>query len=331
MAHTFNISPLLQSHMLEFGYQLPFERAMKLLKVTLPMVNIGSSQCQRLMQYFGGLDAVEEQLIEKGFDTEESDKDLKEVLYAQVDGGHILTDDGYRETKVGRIFKGSHIKRLSTDNEGIKVRNKLEKSDYLANLGHYRFFTERFDKLMESHLKKGNYTLVLISDGAEWIAKWQLENYPSAVMILDFYHALEHLGEYAKMIFNSKVNREDWIAKRKEELLEGQLDKVIAAIKAKSLKRRSDIQFKAAALITYYENNRYRMKYDQYLERGYSIGSGAIESAIGTVVQQRCKLIGQRWTERVKAVFNIRALYMSHKKDNLVKIINDQMHCDLAA
>lgn len=328
MAHSFNISPLLQSHILEFSYQLPFERAMKLLNTVLCKTNIGSSQSQRLMQYFGQLEETEKALIERGFESESSSR---EVLYTQVDGGHLLTDDGYRETKVGRIFKGSDIKQISTDTDGVELRNKLEQSDYLANLGYYQIFTKRFDQLIDSHLKTSNYQLVFISDGAEWIANWQLEKYPSAIMILDFYHALEHLGEYSKMIFNSATNKETWIDQQKEKLLKGELDKVITAIKEKSEGRRIAIQNKATALITYYQKNQYRMKYNQYLEKGYCIGSGAIESAISTVVQQRCKLVGQRWTSRVKAVLNIRALYMSNKKDRVMKIINKQMGYSKAA
>jgi len=331
MKHKLNISPLLQSHVLEFGYQLPFNRAMKLLNTVLIRTNIGPSQAQRLMQYFGQLDEVEQQLIEKGFEPSQSNREKKEILYAQVDGGHLLTDDGYRETKVGRIFKGSQIKQVSTDNEGVILRNKLDQSDYLANLGYYQSFTRRFDRLVGNHLKTNKYELVLISDGAEWIANWQLEKYPFAIMILDFYHALEHLSAYAKMIFTSTENKANWIAEQKENLLKGQLDKVITAVKDKSSGRRISIQNKAETLITYYEKNRFRMNYHQYLERGYCIGSGAIESAISTVVQQRCKLVGQRWTKRVKAVLNIRALYMSNKKENLMKIINNQMGQPLAA
>jgi len=331
MKHKYNISPLLQSHTLEFAYQLPFERAVKLLNTVLPKVQMGSSQAQRLMQYFGELDEIEEELIERGFEVKESKNKGKQTLYAQVDGGHLLTDDGYRETKVGRIFKGSDIRQVSTDNEGVKLRNKLEESDYLANLGYYKTFTKRFDQLIENHLKSKEYNLILISDGAEWIANWQLEKYPSSVMILDFYHALEHLGDYAKMIFNSDEKKAEWVAQQKENLLIGELEKVITAITEKSLGRRVSIQNKATALITYYDKNRFRMKYNQYLKNGYCIGSGAIESAISTVVQQRCKLVGQRWSKKVKAVLNIRALYMSSKKENLLKIINTQMGYQIAA
>jgi len=331
MHHRFNVSPLLQSHTLEFAYQLPFDRAMNLLNTVLHRANMGASQSQRLMHYFGSLAEVETQLKARGFEPDSSKCKAKQPLYAQVDGGHLLTDEGYRETKVGRIFKSSSIKRVSTDNEGVSKRNQIEQSDYLAQLGYYELFTERFDSLLNHHLSSNRYELVLISDGAEWISNWQVNKYPKAVMILDFYHALEHLANYAKLVFTSGRRKEDWIANRKEELLQGKLDRVISAIKEKSSTRRQSIRNKARELVTYYEKNRFRMKYDQYLEKGYYIGSGAIESAISTLAQQRCKLVGQRWTNRVQGVLNIRSLYMSDKKDKLLNIITQHMGGSKAA
>jgi|GEM_PF-1564701 len=46
----------------------------------------------------------------------------------------------------------------------------------------------------------------------------------------------------------------------------------------------------------YYETNRKRMRYRTFIDAGYMTGSGAVESAHRTVIQQRLKLSGQRWT-----------------------------------
>ena len=73
------------------------------------------------------------------------------------------------------------------------------------------------------------------------------------------------------------------------------------------------------------------MKYNEYRDAGYCIGSGAIESAIGTVVQQRCILVGQRWTKRVISVLNIRAIFKSGKREKLRAIINQEMGASEAA
>lgn len=332
MKHGMAISPLLQSHMLEFANEQPFERAMALLETALPAVQVSSSQCQRLTQYFGNVPEVEEILSSPGFDFEGvvsdqgGDQASENVLYVQVDGGHLRTDEGFRETKVGRIFAGHHRIKKSSDNEGVNLRMELASSDYLAHLGHYAGFTARFDQLLGAHLRQApNSQMVAIADGAEWIANWLLAEYPTAIVILDFYHALEHLADFATLIFNSDTNRSDWIECRRKELLDGKIDQVIAAIREKMAGRRQAIVDKAEQLITYYEKNRYRMKYDEYRAAGYCIGSGAIESAISTVVQQRCKLVGQRWTQRVTAVLNIRAIFKSRKRDKLRTMINQQM------
>lgn len=307
---------------------------MLLLQTALPAAGLSSSQAQRLAQHFGALDATQELLQSPGFDVPEPAQDGSgpSVLYIQADGGHLLTDGGYKETKVGRLFCGQHIKQVSSENGEVMLRNELEHSDYLAHLGHYKEFVKRLNPLIDNHLKKHPHAKpVVVSDGAEWIEKWHSECYPQAEIILDFYHAAEKLCEFAGMVFSSATNKEQWIAKRKTELLEGQAEKVILAIRTKASGRRCAIVDKANAVIQYYRKNSYRMKYDEYRKAGYCIGSGAIESAISTVVQQRCKLVGQRWTGRVAAVLNLRAAYKSGKQDGIRQIIDKQMGHSWAA
>ena len=285
------------------------------------------------MQHFGQLPGVEEALLRPGFTCKADDEPA--TLYAMVDGGHLLTDEGYRETKVGRVFAAEHLQQVSTDEEQVKCRMRLERSDYLAHLGHYRDFTARFDRLLKSHLEQApaGSKLVLLSEGADWIARWQRRTYPEAIMILDFYPAVEHLADFATLVFTSSPSRKAWIKQQCRSLKAGRLAKVMLAIRTKAFdRRRSCIRTKADKLLAYYQNNRYRMQYDEYLAQGLTIGSGAIESAISTLVQQRCKLVGQRWTaQRVAAVLNVRALYHSSKQDQLLKIINQQMGYEQAA
>lgn len=335
--HSFAISPLLQSHLLEFANDQPFERAMTLLQTALPSAQVSSSQSQRLMQHFGNPEQTEAILTTPGSGFQ-ADKPGEEedasghVLYVQVDGGHLRTDEGFRETKVGRIFEGRHRIKISSDSEAVRRRMELTVSDYVAHLGSHTEFCKRFDKLLDNHLKEApERQMVAISDGAEWIAGWVANKYPQALAILDFYHAVEHLADLATLIFSAKTERNAWIALRKEELLGGQLDQVIEAVKKEITGRGDTITQSAEQLVNYYEKNRYRMKYQEYRAKGFCIGSGAIESAISTVVQQRCKLVGQRWTKRVTAVLNIRAVFKSSKKAELRKLICAQMGLKTAA
>ncbi|MFT6130584.1 MAG: hypothetical protein ACJATN_002315 [Neolewinella sp.] len=66
------------------------------------------------------------------------------------------------------------------------------------------------------------------------------------------------------------------------------------------------------------------MKYSEYRKNEYLIGSGAIESVVSTLVQQRCKLRGQRWNDGAQPVMNLRAIYCSNKDRGMNKIIIDQ-------
>lgn len=136
MQHNLAITPLLQSHILEFSSIIPFKRAMDLLKSAIPTTKVSASQAQRLVQHFGNLEQMEELLQNPGFDLSQKKEESEvPILYIQADGGYLLTDEGNQETKVGRLFGAHHIKQVSADNEEVRLRNMLEQSDYLAHLG----------------------------------------------------------------------------------------------------------------------------------------------------------------------------------------------------
>ena len=75
-------------------------------------------------------------------------------------------------------------------------------------------------------------------------------------------------------------------------------------------------------------DNQYRMKYNECLEYGLFIGSGAIEAAHRTVVQCRMKRSGQRWSPKgAQNMLNLRVTYMSdqwHKIIDLIQKPNNQ-------
>ena len=65
-------------------------------------------------------------------------------------------------------------------------------------------------------------------------------------------------------------------------------------------------------VLSYFRNQAHRMEYPEYEAHGWSIGSGAVESACKTVVRARLKGAGMRWGEKgAHAVCHVRALYRS--------------------
>jgi hypothetical protein len=72
-------------------------------------------------------------------------------------------------------------------------------------------------------------------------------------------------------------------------------------------------------LRNYLLTNQYRMDYRSYKNQGLRIGSGPIESAQRTLLQQRMKLSGQRW-KRTGAdnMIWLRVLF-ANKQQHLIK------------
>ncbi len=62
----------------------------------------------------------------------------------------------------------------------------------------------------------------------------------------------------------------------------------------------------------YFENNRHRMAYNEYLEAGYPIASGVIEGACRHVVKDRMERSGMRWIlDGAHAMLGLRCIHLS--------------------
>ena len=76
-------------------------------------------------------------------------------------------------------------------------------------------------------------------------------------------------------------------------------------------------------LRTYINNNKNRIDYKTYRDKGYFIGSGAIESAAKNVIQQRMKQSGMRWgINGGQYIAALRAKHESNLWCDVVEVIN---------
>jgi hypothetical protein len=156
---------------------------------------------------------------------------------------------------------------------------------------------------------------------AQWIALSDagngLENFfdvyfPRAVKIVDFHHASEHLTALAKRLGSGEAGDgllSAWCHQLKhaggaallaelEQLDRGPMD---AATRAEH-----------DGVLTYFRNHVGRMNYPEYLQRGWQIGSGAVESACKKVINRRLNMGGMRWGEAGgNALADLRALFCS--------------------
>ena len=73
-------------------------------------------------------------------------------------------------------------------------------------------------------------------------------------------------------------------------------------------------------VITYYENNRAHMRYDEYLAAGYPICSGVAEGACRHLVKDRLEQTGMRWpVDGAQAMLHTRSLYLNGQWDEFLE------------
>lgn len=326
MNHSFGITPYLLHLMLYLGQKEVFQEGQHSFK-TLLQLSVSSSQIQRVCEQFGQGASIES-ILEEPIPVDQS-VSKPSTLYAQVDGSYIMTDQDWKEVKLGRIFSSDAIKVQTSEFEGVAPRTTIESSDYLAYKGDHVEFTRRFDKLMNKRIDQTYKATIFITDGEVWIDNWLQRNYQHHTCILDYYHATKRLRDVANSAFRNEQKREEWVEQQKDLLLQSKVEKILEHVDA--IKDRTKaIQEKKQSIRRYYQDNQHRMDYKYYLQQGWFIGSGAIESAHRNVIQQRMKLSGQRWGTRAQAILNLRAVNKSSKWSNLIQMINDQS-CKMAA
>ncbi|GAC1528739.1 MAG: hypothetical protein NVS2B16_36360 [Chloroflexota bacterium] len=166
----------------------------------------------------------------------------------------------------------------------------------LAALPVYRAGTEKAE------------AVCAVMDGADWLQDFCDLLCPHAVRILDFPHALGHVSVAAQAVYGpGTADASEWLGEQCQRLKQGEIAAVIAAVNAlpARTKRAREARRKEAAYLTKRAN---QMRYAAFLEAGYPIGSGMVESANKLVVEARLKGSGMHWhRENVSPMVSLRA------------------------
>ncbi len=162
--------------------------------------------------------------------------------------------------------------------------------------------------------------LVCLMDGERALWKTLKNHISNAVCILDLFHVMERLWTSAHCFYQENSDEaEAFVTARLERILQGGVGRVIGGLKQMSTKNnlRGGRKKRLDKVIGYLQNNRWYMAYDEYLAKGYPIGSGVVEGACRHLVKDRMELTGMRWiTEGAQAMLNLRATYLNGDWDN---------------
>lgn len=133
------------------------------------------------------------------------------------------------------------------------------------------------------------------------------------VLISDFFHATEHVREFAKVWLSDETSRREQVERWCHTLKHQGGAALFVELKSLNVTSRSAEVIEALRQLTnYVRNNQHRMNYPEYLTRGWEIGSGEIESACKGVVNHRLKCPGMRWRLPGRtSLCQLRALYKS--------------------
>ena len=157
-------------------------------------------------------------------------------------------------------------------------------------------------------------TWVALSDGGAGLDDFLRMNFPRVqAVILDFYHASEYLAKLSAVLHPLDEDAALEQTKSWSRLLRDEGgDAMIAVLESWDGPARKGLATVRDEVLTYFRNQVHRMDYPTYEANGWYIGSGAVESACKTVVGQRMKGSGMRWSEPGgHAVCHVRALYRS--------------------
>lgn len=156
--------------------------------------------------------------------------------------------------------------------------------------------------------------LLFVSDGAVWI--WDRISdlisklgiaLKQCLLVLDFYHAVEHLTSFATQMKWSAADVKKWVNKQRRRLLNGKLDIFIQEIDQLCDGSKNDILLREQE---YFNKHLPHMRYKEIKDKKLPIGSGGVESGIRRVMNLRLKGPGIFWHEDMAdAMLFLRSYY----------------------
>jgi len=188
-----------------------------------------------------------------------------------------------------------HIIKLDTKDEP-RPQNKYVR----ATLKGKDVAFERLAEEIEHRDPHNQCERIALMDGESALEKKTLQYLSGFVIILDLFHGMEKLWELCYFFCDEGTQEaQDWVKKYLYMLLTGRVGYMIGAIKQMATKggfTKSKTN-KISKILRYLEKRKKYMRYDEYLSKGYPIGSGVVEGLCRSFVKDRMELSGMRWTE----------------------------------
>lgn len=243
----------------------------------------------------------------------------------ELEGRAGQQEDGRAKTRMS--YLGCVFTQHKEDEKGSPIRDE-DSTTYVSSFDSIDQFGPM---LRQEAIRRGlplAAAVILLIDGAAGLAKMGKVCFPTALQIVDFYHALEHAGLVLVALLGRKEHPDykKRLSRWKKLLLRNGVEKLLAQARQESAGTA-----RAAAVaeeLNYFVNNVSRMQYGSFREKGYFIGSGVVEAGCKTVIGARCKQSGMFW--RVRGAENILALRCIHASRSLAHFWKERLNAHAA-
>jgi hypothetical protein len=158
--------------------------------------------------------------------------------------------------------------------------------------------------------------VVAVADGAEWIAKLAEAHLPAdatTTVILDYYHASQHVHQARRAVFGETApDGQAWAGRTLGLLLTRPFDELWQTLVETRARLRATAKRRGLDdLMRYLGERRAKVDYAAFRAAGMDIGSGPTESMCKSL-GRRMKGIGMRWTAaNAESVVALEALHQS--------------------
>jgi hypothetical protein len=207
-----------------------------------------------------------------------------------------------REAKLGCVFT-----QVGLDKEGYPQRDP-DSTTYVGAIESSTLFGWRmYAEALRRGLAQAQEAIVL-TDGARYNRTIAQTHFSQAVHIVDLFHAYEHLTAIAQILWGQEAKApKSWRDLLQAGNISGLLHKAGQTLPASGSIRKSLLK-----QLGYFEHNAPQMRYAQYREKKFFVGSGVVEAGCRTVIGERLKQSGMRWSVRgANAIIALRCCILS--------------------
>ncbi len=325
------VTPYVWSNIAKYGTIMnSFEIAKQTLKDW--GVKISDERLERLTYKFGieGLSIRQSKINALKRDRLETSSDLKDQrVIISVDGGRtrvrnydqkLVNPKTKRKKYTGEWIEPKLLTIYTVDETGKKLKNGEVPVINDGTYDNYKKLLEILEMYLVSLGIKGAKEILLVADGADWI--WlhiptllnRLGCGEQTNYLVDFYHATEHLQDFADAAFSKEKERLTWFKIARKALKSGKIDSLLEQMKQLRKSSRGSRRKIMTNQINYFDKRRNKglLNYDKISQLNLPIGSGAVESLIRQAVNLRLKGNGKFWLkENAEIILHARCQWLS--------------------